>query len=61
VETPHPVEMSGVMGGAEFMASLITSAELWRLGTIFAMMAILVIFGTLMEWIAHWMPRALGN
>ncbi len=31
------------------------------LGTIFVMMAILVILGTFMEWIALWMPQALGN
>ncbi|MEM9139450.1 MAG: TRAP transporter large permease subunit, partial [Pseudomonadota bacterium] len=46
------VGLYNLVGGAEFMRSLITDAGLSALGTIFLMMLILVILGTFMEWIA---------
>ncbi len=46
------VGLYNLIGGADFMRSLIKSAGLGPLGTIFVMMAILVILGTFMEWIA---------
>jgi len=46
------VGLYNLIGGSEFMGGLIKSAGLGPLGTIFVMMAILVILGTFMEWIA---------
>lgn len=46
------VGLYNLIGGADFMRSLIKAAGLGPLGTIFVMMAILVILGTFMEWIA---------
>ena len=46
------VGLYNLIGGADFMRDLIKSAGLGPLGTIFVMMAILVILGTFMEWIA---------
>ncbi|MEO1492762.1 MAG: TRAP transporter large permease subunit [Pseudomonadota bacterium] len=46
------VGLYNLIGGADFMRDLIRSAGLGPLGTIFVMMAILVILGTFMEWIA---------
>jgi TRAP-type mannitol/chloroaromatic compound transport system permease large subunit len=58
--TPWPLILGAVafvglynlIGGAEFMRELIKGAGLGALGTVFVMMAILVILGTFMEWIA---------
>ena len=46
------VGLYNLIGGGDFMRDLIRSAGLSALGTIFLMMAILVILGTFMEWIA---------
>ncbi len=46
------VGLYNLIGGADFMRDLIKGAGLGPLGTIFVMMAILVILGTFMEWIA---------
>ena len=46
------VGLYNLIGGADFMRDLIKSAGFDALGTIFVMMAILVILGTFMEWIA---------
>ena len=46
------VGLYNLIGGADFMRDLIRSAGLGPLGTIFVMMAILVVLGTFMEWIA---------
>lgn len=46
------VGLYNLIGGSEFMRQLIKSAGLGPLGTIFVMMAILVVLGTFMEWIA---------
>ncbi len=46
------VGLYNLIGGADFMRSLIKDTGLGPLGTIFAMMMILVILGTFMEWIA---------
>ncbi len=46
------VGLYNLIGGADFMRSLIAETGLGPLGTIFVMMAILVILGTFMEWIA---------
>lgn len=46
------VGLYNLIGGADFMRSLIKGAGLGPLGTIFVMMAILVVLGTFMEWIA---------
>lgn len=46
------VGLYNLIGGADFMRGLLKSAGLGALGTIFVMMAILVILGTFMEWIA---------
>ncbi len=46
------VGLYNLIGGADFMRDLIRGAGLGPLGTIFVMMAILVILGTFMEWIA---------
>ncbi|MEO0728997.1 MAG: TRAP transporter large permease subunit, partial [Pseudomonadota bacterium] len=46
------VGLYNLIGGADFMRSLIAETGLGPLGTIFAMMMILVILGTFMEWIA---------
>lgn len=46
------VGLYNLIGGADFMRDLIKGAGLGALGTIFVMMAILVILGTFMEWIA---------
>ncbi|MGI9382326.1 MAG: TRAP transporter large permease, partial [Methyloligellaceae bacterium] len=46
------VGLYNLIGGADFMRDLIKGAGLGALGTIFTMMAILVILGTFMEWIA---------
>ncbi len=46
------VGLYNLIGGADFMRSLIKGAGLGPLGTIFTMMAILVVLGTFMEWIA---------
>ena len=46
------VGLYNLIGGADFMRDLIRSTGLGPLGTIFAMMMILVILGTFMEWIA---------
>lgn len=46
------VGLYNLIGGADFMRELIKSAGLGPLGTIFVMMAILVVLGTFMEWIA---------
>jgi len=46
------VGLYNLIGGADFMRDLIKGTGLGPLGTIFAMMAILVILGTFMEWIA---------
>ena len=46
------VGLYNLIGGADFMRDLIKSAGLGPLGTIFVMMAILVVLGTFMEWIA---------
>lgn len=46
------VGLYNLIGGADFMRDLIRAAGLGPLGTIFVMMAILVILGTFMEWIA---------
>ena len=46
------VGLYNLIGGADFMRQLIKGAGLGALGTIFVMMAILVILGTFMEWIA---------
>jgi TRAP-type mannitol/chloroaromatic compound transport system permease large subunit len=41
-----------LIGGADFMRDLIKGTGLSALGTIMIMMAILVVLGTFMEWIA---------
>lgn len=46
------VGLYNLIGGADFMRSLIKDTGLGPLGTIFVMMMILVILGTFMEWIA---------
>jgi tripartite ATP-independent transporter DctM subunit len=46
------VGLYNLIGGAEFMRELIKGAGLGALGTVFVMMAILVVLGTFMEWIA---------
>lgn len=46
------VGLYNLIGGADFMRSLITGTGLGAIGTIFLMMAILVVLGTFMEWIA---------
>ncbi|MEM9061250.1 MAG: TRAP transporter large permease subunit [Pseudomonadota bacterium] len=46
------VGLYNLIGGAEFMQSLISGTGLGAIGTIFLMMAILVVLGTFMEWIA---------
>jgi len=46
------VGLYNLIGGADFMRGLIKGAGLGALGTVFVMMAILVILGTFMEWIA---------
>ena len=46
------VGLYNLIGGANFMRGLIKGTGLSALGTIFVMMAILVILGTFMEWIA---------
>lgn len=46
------VGLYNLIGGADFMRDLISSTGLGPLGTIFAMMMILVVLGTFMEWIA---------
>ncbi|MEM1298979.1 MAG: TRAP transporter large permease subunit [Pseudomonadota bacterium] len=46
------VGLYNLIGGADFMRSLIEGTGLSALGTIFLMMAILVVLGTFMEWIA---------
>ena len=46
------VGLYNLIGGADFMRGLIKGTGLSALGTIFVMMAILVIFGTFIEWIA---------
>jgi tripartite ATP-independent transporter DctM subunit len=46
------VGLYNLIGGADFMRDLIKSTGLGAMGTIFVMMAILVILGTFMEWIA---------
>ena len=46
------VGLYNLIGGSDFMRDLIRSTGLGPLGTIFAMMMILVILGTFMEWIA---------
>jgi len=46
------VGLYNLIGGADFMRELIKGAGLGPLGTIFVMMAILVVLGTFMEWIA---------
>ncbi|MED5367754.1 MAG: TRAP transporter large permease subunit [Pseudomonadota bacterium] len=46
------VGLYNLIGGADFMRGLIKGTGLSALGTIFVMMAILVILGTFMEWIA---------
>ncbi len=46
------VGLYNLIGGADFMRDLIKGTGLGALGTIFIMMAILVILGTFMEWIA---------
>ncbi|MEM7060775.1 MAG: TRAP transporter large permease subunit [Pseudomonadota bacterium] len=46
------VGLYNLIGGADFMRSLISGTGLSAIGTIFLMMAILVVLGTFMEWIA---------
>lgn len=46
------VGLYNLIGGADFMRDLIKGTGLSAMGTIFVMMAILVILGTFMEWIA---------
>jgi tripartite ATP-independent transporter DctM subunit len=46
------VGLYNLIGGADFMRSLIKDTGLGPLGTVFVMMLILVILGTFMEWIA---------
>ena len=46
------VGLYNLIGGADFMRGLIKGTGFSALGTIFVMMAILVILGTFMEWIA---------
>jgi tripartite ATP-independent transporter DctM subunit len=46
------VGLYNLIGGADFMRDLIKSAGFNALGTIMVMMAILVVLGTFMEWIA---------
>ena len=46
------VGLYNLIGGADFMRSLIKGAGLGPMGTIMTMMAILVVLGTFMEWIA---------
>ncbi len=46
------VGLYNLVGGADFMRSLFANLGLSALGTIFVMMAILVVLGTFMEWIA---------
>ena len=46
------VGLYNLIGGADFMRSLIEGTGFSALGTIFLMMAILVVLGTFMEWIA---------
>lgn len=46
------VGLYNLIGGADFMRQLIKGAGLGPLGTVFVMMAILVVLGTFMEWIA---------
>ena len=46
------VGLYNLIGGADFMRSLISGTGLGAIGTIFLMMAILVVLGTFMEWIA---------
>ncbi|MGI9386566.1 MAG: TRAP transporter large permease subunit [Methyloligellaceae bacterium] len=46
------VGIYNLIGGGEFMRSLFTGLGLPAIGVIFVMMAILVVLGTFMEWIA---------
>lgn len=46
------VGIYNLIGGADFMRSLFAGLGLGPLGTVFVMMAILVVLGTFMEWIA---------
>ena len=46
------VGIYNLVGGGDFMRSLFSGLGLPALGTIFVMMAILVVLGTFMEWIA---------
>jgi tripartite ATP-independent transporter DctM subunit len=46
------VGLYNLIGGADFMRDLIKGTGLSALGTIFVMMAVLVVLGTFMEWIA---------
>jgi tripartite ATP-independent transporter DctM subunit len=46
------VGLYNLIGGADFMRSLFAGLGLSPLGTVFVMMAILVVLGTFMEWIA---------
>jgi tripartite ATP-independent transporter DctM subunit len=46
------VGLYNLVGGADFMRSLFAGLGLSPLGTVFVMMAILVVLGTFMEWIA---------
>jgi TRAP-type mannitol/chloroaromatic compound transport system permease large subunit len=46
------VGIYNLIGGGEFMRSLISGLDLSPRGIIFVMMAILVVLGTFMEWIA---------
>jgi len=46
------VGLYNLIGGADFMRDLIRGTGLGALGTVFVMMAILVVLGTFMEWIA---------
>ena len=46
------VGIYNIIGGNEFMSSLLKGLDLPALGVIFVMMGILIILGTFMEWIA---------
>ena len=46
------VGIYNVIGGTDFMRSLLQGLDLPPLGVIFVMMGILIILGTFMEWIA---------
>jgi len=46
------VGLYNLIGGADFIRELIKGAGLGAMGTIFTMLAILVVLGTFMEWIA---------